>query len=139
MPFVDTIEQALLDHFFADGVYTPETAGTLDLALSTTTPTDAGANFTEPVGNGYAKVDIPIASMGAASGTAPAEKSNSSALTFPQASGSWGTITHFGVMNAGGTVLAWGALTTPKAVASGDTASFAIGALDFRLGKGTPG
>jgi hypothetical protein len=139
MPYVDSIEQALLDHFFNDPAYTPETAGSLDLALSTTTPTDSGSNFTEPSGNGYARVDIPIASMGAAAGTAPAEKSNSAALTFPTASGSWGTVTHYGVMNSGGTVLAWAALDTAKAIGNGDTASFAIGALDFRLGKGTPG
>jgi hypothetical protein len=143
MPFVDSIEQALLNHFFNDGAYTPD--ATMFLALSSTTPTDAGGNFTEPTTGGYARIAIGATEMGAAGGTAPAEKSNTSALTFATASADWDNspVTHFGVCSADvegvADVLAWGALAVSKDVNNGDTASFAIGALDFRLGKGTPG
>ena len=42
MPFVDTVEQALLNHILTDSTYTPPT--TLYIGLSSTTPTDAGGN-----------------------------------------------------------------------------------------------
>jgi hypothetical protein len=61
--------------------------------------------------------------------------SNDVAITFPTASASWGTVTHFGVFDAStaGNLLYWGALSVSKAVGSGDTASFAIGELDVTL------
>lgn len=70
--------------------------------------------------------------VGAATGWAIA---NDGAITFPTASASWGTVTHFGVFDAStaGNLLYWGALTTSKAVGSGDTASFAVGELDVTL------
>lgn len=138
MPFVDAIEQALLDHVFTDAAFTPTT--TIHVALSTTTPTDAGTNVTEPVGNAYARQPVTAAIMAAAAGTAPAAKSNGTAITFPQATGSWGTVTHWVLYStlAGATPYAWAALTTSKTIGNGDTASFAIGALVLQLGKGTP-
>src|SRR5215216_712658 len=132
--FIDALEQALLDHVLNDGTYTPPT--NWFVALSTTTPTEAGGNFTEPVGNAYARVSTAAADWAAATGTTPATKSNGNAITFPAATGSWGTVTHFGLFTAssGGTVQIWGALTTSKAVGSGDIASFAASALTGELG-----
>ena len=43
----DATEQAILNHIFTDPAWTP--AGTLYLGFSSTTPTDAGGNFTEHV------------------------------------------------------------------------------------------
>ena len=139
MPFVDTVEQLLLDHFFTDNAYTPPT--TMHVGLSTTTPNDAGGNVTESTYTGYARQPIGAAQMGAAAGTAPAAKSNSAAITFPISTGGSSTVTHMTIHSAStaGTVLAWAALATSKTINSGDTASFAIGALVFQLGKGTPG
>lgn len=135
--FIDSLEQAVLDHVLNDGTYTPP--ANWFVALSTTTPTEAGGNFTEPSGNAYARVSTAAADWAAASGTAPAVKDNANAITFPTASGSWGTATHFGLFTAssGGTVQIWGALDTSKSVGSGDTASFAVGALDVKLGDPT--
>lgn len=132
--FIDTLEQAILDHVLNDGTYTPPT--NWFVALSTTTPTEAGGNFTEPVGNAYARVSTAAADWAAASGTAPAVKDNATAITFPSATGSWGTVTHFGLFTAasGGTVQIWGALTVSQAIGNGQTPSFAIGALDVKLG-----
>lgn len=141
MPFTDAIEAALLDHFFNDAAWTPEASW---IGLSSTTPTDAGGNVTEPSTGAYARVQLTTTIMGAVTGTAPAEKSNASAVTFPTATADWlagVNLTHFVVFNAStaGTCRAWAALAVAKPVLNGDTASFAIGALDFRLGKGTPG
>ena len=144
MPLVDSYEQQVLDGILGDPDFVQED---LWVGLSSTTPTDAGTNVTEPSTGGYARVAIATAaggapSFGAASGTAPAEKSNSAILSFPTASGAWaGTLTHLVVFNASaaGTCRAWALLGASLTVASGETASVAVGALDLRLGKGTPG
>ena len=134
--FTDAIEQALLDHFLNDPSYTPES---LWIALSTTTPTEAGGSFTEPSSGAYARVSTAAADWGAATGTAPATKSNTAVKTFPTATGDWSAgvnMTHFGLFNASsaGTLRAWGALTVPKPVLNGDTASFAAASLVLKLG-----
>lgn len=135
--FTDTVEQALLDHFLTDGAYTPP--ATMYIGLSSTTPTEAGGNFTEPSTGSYARVSTAAADWGAATGTAPATKSTTTAKTFPTATADWvsaANLTYFGLFSAStaGTLLAFGALTTPKPVLNGDTASFASGALVLKLG-----
>lgn len=127
--FADYLENKLLDHIFTDGAYTPP--ATLYVALSTTTPTDAGANFTEPA-NAYARVATVAADWSASSG---GSKTNTGALTFPTASGSWGTITYFGIYDAStsGNLLIWGALTAPVAVSTGQTPVFNASALVITL------
>lgn len=135
--FVDTVERALLDHFLTDSAYTPPT--TMYIGLSSTTPTEAAANFTEPSGGSYARVSTAAADWAAATGTAPATKSTSTAKTFPTATADWAAganLTHFGLFDAStaGNLLAWGALTTAKPVLNGDTPSFASGALVLKLG-----
>jgi hypothetical protein len=134
---VDTEEQAILNGVLQD----PSYAGyaTLWIALSTTTPTEAGGNFTEPSTGSYARVSTVAADWGAASGTAPAVKSNTATKTFPTATGDWSSgvnMTHFGLYDAStaGNLKWWGALTTAKPVLNGDTASFAAGALILKFG-----
>ncbi len=137
--FTDFLELALLNHIFTDAAYAPP--ATLYVALSTTTPTEAGGNFTEPSSGGYARVATTAADWSAASGTAPAVKTNTAAITFPTASGDWSSaanMTHFGVFDDDGTpsgnLLIFAALTVPKAVLNGDTASFGASALQIKLG-----
>lgn len=135
--FVDTVERALLDHFLTDSAYTPP--ATMYIALSSTTPTEAAGNFTEPSTGSYARVSTAAADWAAATGTAPATKSTSTAKTFPTATADWSSaanLTHFGLYDAStaGNLLCWGALGTPKPVLNGDTASFASGALVLKLG-----
>lgn len=135
--FTDTVEKALLDHFLTDPAYTPP--ATMYLGLSSTTPTEAGGNFTEPSSGSYARVSTVAADWSAASGTAPAVKTTTATKTFPTATADWSSaanLTHFGLFDASsaGNLLAWGALTTAKPVLNGDTASFAAGALTLKLG-----
>jgi len=133
MSFTDYLENKLLDHVWGNTAYSAPT--TLYIGLSTTTPTDSGGNITEPATGAYARVSVtnnttnwPNASGGA--------KSNGVAITFPEATASWGTVTHFFIAdtNSGFTnVIATGALTASKTIDTGDTASFAIGDLDITL------
>jgi hypothetical protein len=135
--FTDTVEQALLNHFFTDPTYTPP--ATLYLALSSTTPTEAGGNFTEPSGGAYVRVATTAADWNAASGAAPAIKDNGAVKTFPAATADWvagANLTHFGIFDAptAGNLLCFGALTVAKPILNGDTASFPAGALAIKLG-----
>lgn len=135
--FVDSVERSLLDHFLTDGLYTPPT--TMHIGLSSTTPTEAGGNFTEPSGGAYARVSTVAADWAAATGTAPATKATSTTKTFPTATADWvagADLTHFGLFDAStaGNLLCWGVLGTAKPVLNGDTASFASGAIVLKLG-----
>lgn len=134
---VDTQEQAVLNGIFQD----PSYAGfvTVWVGLSSTTPTEAGGNVTEPTTGAYARVSTTAATWGAATGTAPATKSNTSTITFPTATADWVAgvnLTHFTMHDAAtvGNVIAFGALGTAKPVLNGDTASFAASALVMKLG-----
>jgi len=130
--FGDFLEDELLDHVFGDASYSAP--ATLYVGLSTADPTDDGSGIAEPGGGSYARVAVTnnATNWPAASGGA---KANGTAITFPQASASWGTVTHFIIMDAtsGGNMLAHAALDASKTVDSGDTLSFAVGELDITL------
>lgn len=102
------------------------------VGLFTATPSDTGGG-TEVSGGSYARVAVVRTGAGwnTAAGTL-ALSDNTGAITFPTATGSWGTVTQFGIFDAAttGNLLYWGDLTASKTVGNGDTASFAAGALD---------
>jgi hypothetical protein len=70
-----------------------------------------------------------------AAGTTPTEVENTHAVTLAQASGDWGTITSVAIIDAltVGNMLFFDNTMTDQAVNNGDTAEFAIGALDVQL------
>lgn len=122
----DHLENALLDQIFNNTDM--GTFPNVFVSLHTTATTDAGGG-TEVTGGSYARVSTAPADWNAASG---GTIDNSSAITFPQATANWGTVTHFGIWDAssGGNLLVHGALTQSRTVNSGDTFEFAAGALD---------
>lgn len=101
------------------------------VALFTAAPSDAGGG-TECTGTNYARKSTAGSDWGSASGTSI---TNSAAITFATPGGSWGTATHFALFDAStsGNMLGWAALTTSQAIGSGNTVSFAIGALTITL------
>jgi len=62
-----------------------------------------------------------------------ASADNSAAVEFNAATGSWGTVSHFGLFDAlsGGNLLIHGALTASKVISSGDILKIAIGDMDI--------
>lgn len=126
MSKTDYAENKTLDHITGKSNWA---AITCRVALFTAAPSDAGGG-TEVSGGSYARVTTAAGDWDAASGGATA---NANPITFPTASASWGTVTHFALFDAasGGNMLRWGALGTPKAIGSGDTASFPAGSLDL--------
>ena len=132
---VDATEDDILDHIFGGPDYTR--LGTLYLGLSSTTPTDAGGNFTEPSGGAYDRVDV-VNNATNFPGASGGAKANGAEFTFAQATADWvggANLTHFGFFdaNVAGALICWGALTVPKPVLNGDTARFPIGDLDITL------
>lgn len=118
MSLSNYLEGAVLDHVFN---LSPLTAPSLYVALSTADPGEDASGLAEPAGNGYARV-------AAASWSRTDNRvSNSAAVQFPEATGAWGTITHFAVMDAAdaGNLLFKGALSPNRDVNSGDTLFFA--------------
>ena len=120
----DYLENEILDHILATGAYTMPT--TVYVGLSTASLNDDNSG-TELSGSGYARQSATFSA--ASSGTT----SNSAAVEFPAATGSWGTVSHFGIYDAAssGNLLIHGAFTTGKAIASGDILKIATGDLDI--------
>lgn len=128
----DYAEKKVLDHLIGKTALAMPTAY---LALSTANPLDAGSGIAEPVGNGYTRKATAGSDWNAAAGASPGTTTNATALSFPQATGSWGIITHFAIFDAlsGGNMIWYGPLTAAKAVASGDTLSFAAGQISLTM------
>lgn len=107
------------------------TTPTAYVALFTAAPSDSGGG-TECTGGSYARKSTAGSDWGAASGGVIA---NSAAITFVTPSGSWGTATHFALFDAStvGNMLAWAPLTSSQAIGTGNTVSFAIGALTITV------
>lgn len=124
----DYSEKLLLDWLMTDGSATRPTAWYV--GLFTAAPDDTGGG-TEVSGNGYARE---AATFSAAS-TPGGATSNTGAVTFTAAGGSWGTITHLGIFDAStsGNLLWHGGLTASKTVGDGDTLEFAIGNIDLTI------
>lgn len=125
--FSNYAENAILNHVFKGTAMTQPT--NLYIALSTADPTDDGSGLAEPVGNGYARVNHNTWTI---TGNAV---SNNGAASFPQATGSWGTITHFAVYDAltAGNMIIHGTVTPSQAIVSGNTPSFPTGQLSGTL------
>jgi hypothetical protein len=127
--FSDYWENKILDHIFGKGSYTPPT---IYVGLSTTDPTDDGSGLAEPSGNAYARVQTSTSDWNIASN---GSLDNVGDITFAQATGNWGTITHFTLFDAAtaGNMLAQGSLSQPKAIGESDTARFEAGDLEISL------
>lgn len=115
----DYLEAELLDHIFNNSAYSKP--ATVYLGLSTADPTDDASGLAEPSGNGYVRKAI---TFSAAATRAIVQNGD---VTFDEASGAWGTISHYGIFDAetSGNMMAHGALSASKSVVSGNTPSVA--------------
>lgn len=129
--WTDAEAHAILNAYFRAQAFTFPTS--LWLLLSTTTIADDGSNITEPVGNGYARLQITANTVNWA---APSGRQVTNALDFrfPDATGSWGTIVDFAGMTTAtlGTPKVFGTLLNPVAIAAPQTPIFFSGTLIVR-------
>ena len=108
------------------------------VGLSTTAPTAAGGNVTEPSGNGYSRVMLGNYNQSYTqkmSNPANGAITNSEIIYYLEATGSWGTITHFCIYDAptNGNLLAFGALTDPITPTANTIPIIRVGELDISL------
>jgi hypothetical protein len=124
--FSDYLENELLDHALGTGAFTAPS--TVYVGLSTGSLGDDNSG-TELSGSGYARQSA--AFDAAVSGTAD----NTSAIEFPAATASWGTVSHFGIYDASsaGNLLFHGAFTAAKLIDTGDILKISAGDLDITL------
>jgi len=120
------LENALINATLRNTTYT--SVATVYVSLWTSDPTDAGSG-TEVSGGSYARTSVTFA--------APSNgvTTNNADVTFPTATGSWGTVGWIGINDAAtsGNLLYHTALDTAKAIDSGDIFKIASGNLSVTL------
>jgi hypothetical protein len=109
----DYAELKVLDHLLGTATFTKPSAVYIGHAGQSLADDASG---TETSGNGYARQAITFAA--ASSGSA----ASNATVNFPAATGSQGTITHFGIFDSasGGNLLCHGVFDSSKQIALGD-------------------
>jgi len=127
MSFSNTFETHVLTYVFTATSVTRPTAWYL--ALFTSNPTDAGSGTeVSTSGTAYARQTAAFTVSGDTA-------SNSAAIEFPTATASFGTVSHVAVFDAAtsGNLIAYAALTSSKAIDTGDVFRVPAGDLDITL------
>jgi hypothetical protein len=120
------LENALINVTLRATTYTAPS--TVYVGLYTSDPTDANSG-TEVTGGSYARKSATFAAPSNGVSTTSAD------ITFDQATGSWGTITHIGILDAltTGNLLYHTPLDTSKTIDTGDIFKIAAGSLTVTL------
>lgn len=120
------LENKLLDHVLRNVSYTSPT--TVYVGLYTSDPADDNSG-TEVSGGSYARQILSVTTATAGIVTSSVD------VTFPQATGNWGTITHIGLLDAltSGNLLMHTPLTTSKLIETGDILKVPTGNLTASL------
>lgn len=126
--FTNYTEDLVLNWVFTTNSATRPTSWYV--ALYTVAPGESGGG-TECSGTSYARQSASFT----VTGTAPTTASNSAAIEFPTAGGSWGTIVAAAILDAStsGNMIAFADLTTSKTIDTGDVLRFNTGALTITL------
>jgi len=127
MSFSNYLETELLDHVFTNSAYTAPS--TLYLALFTSNPDEDGSGTEVTTsGTAYARQTVTFSVSGNTATT-------DAAVEFPTATANYGTVSHVGIYDASsaGNLIAYAALTTSKAIETGDVFRVPAGDLDITL------
>lgn len=130
--FSNYLENAWLRHVLEGAAFS--VPATVALALHTADPTDDGTGAEVADANNYSRT-----SCKAQFATAAATKiiSNDADITCPTASGSWGTVSHWGLWDSSvwgsGNLLAHGSFAVSKAVGNGQTPKILNGEIDISI------
>jgi hypothetical protein len=120
------LENALINATLRNTTYT--SVATVYVSLWTSDPTDAGSG-TEVSGGSYARTAVTFGAPSSGLST------NSADVTFPTATGTWGTVGWIGINDAStsGNLLYHTPLDVAKAITSGDVFKIATGNLSVEL------
>ena len=120
------LENALINATLRNTSFTSPAA--VYVGLYTTDPGE-GNTGTEVSGGSYARTAV---TFGAPSNGV---STNSGSVTFPTATGTWGTVTHIGILDAStsGNLLYYTPLDASKSISSGDVFTISAGNLSVTL------
>ena len=120
------LENAVINAVLRNTSYTSPAA--VYVGLYTSDPGE-GNTGTEVSGGSYARTAVTFGSPSNGVST------NSASVTFPTATGTWGTVTHVGILDAttSGNLLYYTALDASKSIASGDVFTISTGNLSVTL------
>ena len=116
------------------GTSFPAPPTTLYIGLSTTVPKDNGTSFTEPtLAQGYTRQIVVLGAPVHVEGVGTTV-TNTNALVFgPAATSNWPTVVAAGVFDQSGNLLFKGEFTVPRSAPIGDSLSFGVGTITFRV------
>lgn len=122
---VDAIANAELDSLLGATTILP---ATVYIGLMTAAPNPNGSGVVEPVGNAYQRVGVTNNPTNWPAASARV-KTHAFDITFPTATGSWGTVLYVGIFDAlsGGNLRLYDALSIPRAIAATDIYRFLAG------------
>jgi hypothetical protein len=120
------LENAVINAVLRNTSYTSPAA--VYVGLYTSDPGE-GNTGTEVSGGSYARTAV---TFGAPSNGV---STNSASVTFPTATGTWGTVTHIGILDAStsGNLLYYTPLDASKSIASGDVFTISTGNLSVTM------
>ena len=120
------LENALINHTLRNSALSAPSA--VFVSLHTANP-DEDASGSELSGSAYARQAATFAAPSNGVSTTSAD------INFPQATGSWGTVSHIGIWDASssGNMLYYTALDASKTIATGDILKIAAGSLTVTL------
>jgi hypothetical protein len=127
---------AILAREFGNTTYSPP--ATWYMGLSTTAINDDGSGVTEPAGGAYARVAITNNTTNFPSAPSSGTTANLTTITFPEATGNWGTITTAFLSQSSSSTAAndiqhFGTLTVSRTVEQNTTVVVDIGDLDITI------
>lgn len=126
MAFTNYLENKIQAYVWSGTAFSSPSAS-LYVGLFTAAPGEGGGG-TEVSGNGYSRKLVSMT-------TSADLSTNSAAVEFDTATGSWGTITHVAIFDAStaGNMLAYATLASAKTIATGDVFRIPAGDLDITL------
>lgn len=132
----DYLEGQIRGHLFRTATWSKPTTMRVALITAATADADTGASANEVANsNSYARTGAdPLDANWSAPDSTGGLTDNVAAITFPTATGSWGTVTNIRMVDSAthgaGNCFLHGALTASKAVGNGDVFKFNAGDLD---------
>ena len=120
------------------GGYSSSNTSAVYFALSTTAPNPDGTNVTEPTIGAYARTgvyNLTTSFFGAPTGSSPTSCANITQVNWPEATDSWGFITHWAAYDAStsGNMIYYGTLDNPQTITTGLRPVFGAGDLVFTI------
>jgi hypothetical protein len=130
-PLSTYLENSLINHLLRNTSFASPSP--VYVALYTVSPTETRAGI-EVSGNGYARQTAAFTVSGSYA-------SNTSLLTFPEATGNWGTVIGVGIMDAStaGNMLFWGDIDNATTINAGESYIINVGMLNIGLRGGARG